>query len=165
MCSTYHYLLMSQQDLFESQVLEELLRERTNAYHVQNKKVDFWILINPTFTNNSEFLQKLRLTNFFNQKKNNLVAYNETKLFSGIILSSNEEFITWLSLRLGYFENIHSIKDSQSNYISNGIVGKIENTEKKININSSFKFSKNSLHPSFLIDKYQQLLNSFQFIN
>jgi hypothetical protein len=156
---------MSQQDLFENQVLEELLRERTNAYHIQNKKLDFWILINPQFINDFEFLRKLKLTNFFNQKKNNLVAYNETKLFYGIILSLNEEFITWLSLRLGYFENIDMIKESQSYYVSNGIIGKFENTGKKININSYFKFSKNSLHPSFLIDKYQHLLASFQFIN
>jgi hypothetical protein len=165
MASTYYYLLMSQQDLFENQVLEELLRERTNSYHIQNKLIDFWIMTNPEFINNSEILKKLETTNFFKQKKTNLIGYDEKSPFYGAIISSNKDFITWISLRLGYFENIENFKESDSNYFSTGILGKIEANNKKENNILNFKFSSNSLHPSFLVKKYQNLLKSFQLIN
>ena len=47
--SSYHFLLISQIDLFKNQVLEEVLRERANFYISQNKKQDFWILTFPNF--------------------------------------------------------------------------------------------------------------------
>lgn len=165
MVSTYYFLLMSQQDLFENEVLEELLRERTNSYHIQKKSIDFWIMTNPEFINTSKMLEKLKVTNFFKQKKNNLIAYNETTSFYGAIVSSNKDFITWLNLRLGYFENIENFTESQANYISNGVFGKIETNIKNQNTLTNFNFDGNSLHPSFLIKKYENLLKTFQLMN
>ena len=36
MGKTFHYLIMSQRDLFENEVIEELLRERANFYISKN---------------------------------------------------------------------------------------------------------------------------------
>ena len=40
----YYYLVMSQIDMLENQVLEEILRERANYYLSKNKNIDFWLL-------------------------------------------------------------------------------------------------------------------------
>jgi len=45
----YYYLIMSQIDMLENQVLEEILRERANYYFSKNKNIDFWLLISPNF--------------------------------------------------------------------------------------------------------------------
>jgi hypothetical protein len=33
----YYYIIMSQNEMFENQVLEEILRERANSYFLKNK--------------------------------------------------------------------------------------------------------------------------------
>ena len=64
----YHYVLMSQKDFLENQVIEEILRER--AYFYGNvKKKDFWILIQPNFLNEPTLKQVIQSTNFYQQQK------------------------------------------------------------------------------------------------
>ncbi len=157
--SEYYYLIMSQQDVFENEILEEILRERTNSYLSQNKNLDFWLLINPSFIDNEEIFNKLKLTNFYKQKNNCLFSSARKSPFYAIILSSNETFITWLGLRLGYFENLDTFKSSNKNYLSNGVSGKIilKNKEES----KDFIFSNKFVHPYFLEKKYNKLLYSF----
>ena len=78
-----------------------------NFYFNQDKKKDFWLIPFPEFVKDQNFLEKIKETNFYNQKtplffSSNLVA----------LISSNEDFIKWVELRVGYFENI------ESNYLS-----------------------------------------------
>jgi hypothetical protein len=40
---------MSQKDLLQNQVLEEVLREKASYYNARKKNPDFWILIDPSF--------------------------------------------------------------------------------------------------------------------
>lgn len=50
MTTNYHYIVMSQKDLLQNQVIEEILREKASHYNARKKNPDFWILINPFFT-------------------------------------------------------------------------------------------------------------------
>jgi hypothetical protein len=156
---------MSQQDLYKNEVIEEILRERTNSHNLLNKKNDFWILTSPKFIENLDQINlKIQETNFYKQKKNMLTTSNKLSFYTAI-LSPSKEFITWLSLRLGYFEDLETYKKMQiinSNYISNGIFGKIIlDLKEKKNLNY-FEFIANSIHPNLLIKKYQKLLDLFQ---
>ena len=42
------YIILSQYDVLKNNVIEELLRERTEYYKSQNKVLDFWVFLNPT---------------------------------------------------------------------------------------------------------------------
>lgn len=162
----YYYLLMSQPDLLQNEVIEEIVRERTGSYALQNKKNDFWILISPQFTKSPKISSKIKQTNFYKQKKNSLMSSNKLE-FYGAIVSINKEFITWLALRLGFFENIENFTELNPpniNYVSNGILGKIEQNEITVE-NSPLKSSPNYLFPDLLTNKYKKLLElSYSFV-
>jgi len=161
MSLTYHYLIMPQKDFFQNEAFEEILRERANFYFNQDKKKDFWLIPFPEFVKDQNFLEKIKETNFYNQKtplffSSNLVA----------LISSNEDFIKWVELRVGYFENIES-KNSLKNYhISNGISGKIQlHSQKNFeSLNSPLKYSSNALDTTILLSKYKTFLASFSTI-
>ena len=55
---------MSQKDFFENQVIEEILRERTNYYLAKNKIKDFWLLVSPDFVLSTDLIDKIKSTNF-----------------------------------------------------------------------------------------------------
>lgn len=144
----HYYLLMHQQDLFENEVLEEIMRERTNSYNLQKKKNNFWILTTPTFIRNAQFEEKLKKTNFYKTKVSNI-----NNNFYSAIISPNKEFIVWLSLRLGYFEDIEVINQFElKNYTSNGIFGKLQ---------TNFSFNQNLISDKLLVKKYQKLIELF----
>ena len=161
MSLTYHYLIMPQKDFFQNEAFEEILRERANFYFNQDKKKDFWLIPFPEFVKDQNFLEKIKETNFYNQKtplffSSNLVA----------LISSNEDFIKWVELRVGYFENIES-KNSLKNYhISNGISGKIQLHSQNSfeSLNSPLKYSSNALDTTILLSKYKTFLASFSTI-
>ena len=60
----YYYLLMSQQDMIQNQVLEELLRERVNYYLSKGKNIDFWLTVSPSFIFEMELNKKIEKTKF-----------------------------------------------------------------------------------------------------
>ena len=154
----YFYILMAQKDLLENEVIEELLRERASAYLLQNKRNDFWVLLSPKFVKEEFFKSQILKTNFYQQKKNTIVVsendLNPSEFYAAIV-SSNKEFITWMSLRLGYFENINENKKSNehSRYTSNGISGTL--TDVKF---SPLESNQNDLHPSILVKEFEKLL-------
>jgi hypothetical protein len=162
----YHFLLMSQQDLLQNEAIEEIVRERTTSNFLQNKKNDFWIIVSPKFVLNSEISLKIEKSNFYNQKKQSILSNLDNSKFYVAIISLNKEFINWLKLRLGYFEDINNLssnklEDTNNSYTSNGICGTLSNS---LNVNQNkqkFTFISNFLHPSILINKYQILLKSF----
>jgi hypothetical protein len=156
----YHYLLMSQQDLLQNEVVEEILRERTSSYLSQNRNNDFWILTSPQFILNKDIKEKIKKTNFYKQKQNLFLNSKNNHEFYCVVLSLNKEFITWLSLRLGYFEDLETfstIQKSNENYVSNGIKGLVclKNNQK------DFDFNPNFIDPIILINKYKKLLQFF----
>ena len=65
---------MSQQDLLENEVIEELLREKSYYYISQNKNPDLWILISPEFLNNKQIKESLRNSSFYKQYKNQILV-------------------------------------------------------------------------------------------
>jgi len=155
---------MSQKQMLQNEVLEEILRERANHYFSKKKNLDFWILIAPQFLKNNEKLnQKIKSTNFYNQRKNE-ITYGSSDFYSALI-SSDKEFIKWIQLRLGYFENIDTDikKEIKTSYISDGIHGIIE-CEEGQNI-SPLKSNKNFLHPDILLNKYKKALDIYFLSN
>jgi hypothetical protein len=57
----YYYLIMSQSDFMQNQVLEEVLRERATYYNEKKKSLDFWVLISPNFIKNLDLNMKVNI--------------------------------------------------------------------------------------------------------
>jgi Protein of unknown function (DUF2488) len=83
---TYYYILASKSFLLEEEPLAEVLKERTRNYHEQEKAIDFWLIEQPAF------LAAPALSAHRAQCPQPAVA----------VVSTNEQFITWLKLRLEY---------------------------------------------------------------
>jgi len=155
----YYYILSSQNNLLQNEVLEEVLRERTAYYQTQKKKRNFWVNISPNFVQeNTVFFKKLIQTNFYQQhqkqlKKIELKEKKTDKLFLCSIVSYDKKFIDWLALRLGYSESIQSA--FETNQISNGIIGSSSDFENKENL---LKGSSSSVSPSILLLKIQKII-------
>ena len=115
---TYYYIIMTQENLLKNQVLEELLREKSNNYQINKQQKDFWILNSPNFIDKLNLNEKIKNSNFYKNNKNNY--------FSSLI-SLDKKYIQWIELRLGYFENIKDLNIIQSKqFVSDGIIGSIE---------------------------------------
>jgi len=84
--TTYHYVLASQKFLLEEEPIQEVLNERLRNYRDHNREIDFWLIKQPAF------LQAKNLNQIKSQAPTNSVA----------IVSTNEQFIIWLKLRLEY---------------------------------------------------------------
>ena len=163
---TYHYLIMSQKDLLQNQVIEEILREKSSYYATQNKVPDYWILISPEFIMEGGFSSKLRKTQFFKNQQNKILfnSYNSKKTeFYASLVSLDKDFMNWIKLRLGYFEELND-SDNQSlndSYVSDGVYGKyifqVDNQGKK-----SFLSSNSDLvHPDIVLQKVSDSIKSF----
>jgi len=157
----YYYLIMSQIDMLENQVLEEILRERANYYLSKNKNIDFWLLISPTFLTTNNLLEKIKQTNFYKQQKTKISSDTDKNYYSSII-SLDKEFILWLQLRLGYFENVNS--EISDNFVSDGICGFFDYIdETNFNI-SPLKNEINKINPFILMKKYKKTLQLYNIL-
>jgi hypothetical protein len=83
---TYHYLLASRHYILEEEPTEEVLKERTRYYQEQEKAIDFWLIHQPAF------LEAPEMTALKAKCPQPAVA----------IVSTDQQFITWLKLRLEY---------------------------------------------------------------
>ena len=130
----YNYLIMSQKDLLQNQVIEEILRERANLYALRKKSNDFWIVISPTFIYSPEILSTIKKSNFYYQKKEFISTTtffkNKNFDFFASLISTDKEFINWFKLRIGYFEEFNNIKQNQKNFVSDGISGVLTSKNK-----------------------------------
>ena len=145
----YHYLIFNQKEFFKSEVLEEVLRERANYYSSKNRLMDFWILVSPNWLFNSQISKKFVQTCFY--KKNKNLDNN----YYSILISTDIEFIKWVKLRIGDFENIDSFNINLMNYKINGLYG-ILNTKDYSEILSN---NLNYVNSDILINQYNYLLN------
>ncbi|MFB2838903.1 MgPME-cyclase complex family protein [Floridanema evergladense] len=83
---TYYYVLASQNFLLEKEPLEEVLRERVRHYQENEKEIDFWLVKEPAFLEAPEMA----------------AIKAKTPKPACAIVSTNQQFITWLKLRLEY---------------------------------------------------------------
>lgn len=159
--SPLFYVILSQYDLLKNNVIEELLRERTEYYKSQNKVIDFWIFLNPIFLNVPFINSSITSKDFYSNSYNRINFNNNDYL--AVILSTNKEYINWLKLRLGGFDvisvekylksSLNKIKKSSIKW--DGLYGKF-NTLKSIN---NINLKKSYLY--YLID----FLNSKNILN
>ena len=84
--STYYFIAASQKFLTEEEPLEEILKERRRNYSENNKEIDFWLLLNPSFLNAPQFVE-------LNKK---IPSPNAA------VVSTDKKFITFLKLRLEF---------------------------------------------------------------
>ena len=165
MTLNYYYIVMSQKDMLENQVLEEILRERANYYLSKKRDLDFWILINPTFLNNDLLNKKIIKTQFFKQHKEEINDNLNSKFFCSLI-SFDKDFIKWIKLRLGYFEDINDddlLTENLLNksFASDGICGElIFNEDVDIEI-SPLANDKNYIHPNLIATKMEKSLEIY----
>ena len=163
---SYHYLIMSQKDLLQNQVIEEILREKSSYYAMQNKIPDYWILISPNFITKQGFNSKIRKTRFFKNQSSKIVFnQNEKKEveFYGSLVSLDKEFMNWVKLRLGYFEDLNSFEDqdSASSYVSDGVYGEHVFEGKNLSQNSFLSSNPNLVHPDIVLEKLSNSIRSF----
>jgi hypothetical protein len=146
----YYYLIMSQKEMLENQVLEEILRERSSYYLAQSKPQDFWISLSPLFL--SSLSEKIKNSAFYRQQSHLFLA--DGRPFYSVLFTTNKEFLDWLKLRLGDFENLQAI-DTEQKLVSDGIYG-------ESSFSTNLWQSKNDfLHPDFFEKKYDQILEVF----
>ena len=158
----YHYLIMSQQDLLQNEVIEELLRERSNYYVSQNKNPDFWILTSPEYIEDKNVKNKLVNSNFYKKHINkiSLTSSSLKKDFFACLVSTNEDFIDWFKLRMGDFENLNE-NINKGNYKLNGIQLIVNLSDKDKNL---LKFDKEKIHPELINNKFSQFINNSSII-
>lgn len=149
---------MTQQDLLENQVIEEIIRERNNYYINRENPLNFWILMSPSFLLTNEIFNKIKKSRFYSSKNSELM-YKE-KFYNAVILSTDFEYINWLKLRLGYFENIDN-NLLEDRFRSDGAYGEIEINEFSISNSSLFKIPQKNIHPKIMIDVYSNVFDIY----
>tara|TARA_Y100000589_G_C26910105_1_gene529936 strand:+ start:100 stop:426 length:327 start_codon:yes stop_codon:yes gene_type:complete len=82
----YYFIAASEKFLTIEEPLEEILKERRRNYRENNKEIDFWLLINPSFLNSSQLSE-------LNKK---------IPSPSAGVVSTDKKFITFLKLRLEF---------------------------------------------------------------
>ena len=149
-----YYLIFSQKDFLENQVIEELIRERSNYYISENKNPDFWVLNSPQFIKEEDINKKIKNSNFY-KLKNNQTIKNSKEYYSSI-LTFNEEFYIWMQLRLGDFEDINS-QELEINKIYNvdGIKGYFDITKENTNLLNS---DNSQLNPELITNKFSSFI-------
>jgi hypothetical protein len=154
---------MSQKDLLENQVIEEILREKAGYYNARKKNLDFWLLISPNFLFLNNLDLKIKNTNFYKQKLTSLKlsgSNNKEMNFYAALISLDKEFIDWMKLRLGYFENIDQLLENNQNlnYVSDGIFGELKSIDKS---NIILESNKNLLHPDIFNKKFTKSIEKY----
>jgi hypothetical protein len=114
---------MSKAEMLNSEVLEELLRERVTFPTFESKSAKYWLLLESSFLNSLNLNPIIEKSQFFRRLNSN----NMLKSGYSVLLTTNKVFFVWLKLRLGYFEEIDDLKNlqfsSESYIMSNGISG------------------------------------------
>ena len=163
---SYHYLIMSQKDLLQNQVIEEILREKSSYYATQNKIPDYWILISPNFIKDESFNSKIKKTRFFKNQSNKIVfnsKENKEIEFYASLVSLDKDFMNWIKLRLGYFEDLNNFEPESllSSYVSDGVYGEYSLDKNVIDALPFLSSSSNLIHPDIILEKLSNSIKSF----
>jgi hypothetical protein len=162
----YHYIVMSQKDILLDQVLEEILREKTSYYLAQNKIPDFWILVSPNFIEEQKLSAKIRTTKFFQDQKDKILVEWPTggsREFYVALISSDEDYMSWIKLRLGYFEEIETLRENlvPPSYVSDGVCGILSVDENEDHNLSVLGSNYSHLHPDIIDSGLCNKIESF----
>jgi len=149
----YYYLIMSQTDFIQNQVLEEVLRERATYYNEKKKSLDFWVLVSPSFIKKLDLERKIINTNFYKQQEDKNCIYYCS------LISLDKEFINWIQLRLGYFENINIFSSSEINprYVSDGLYGSF--LDKESDKLSVLESNSSIVDPKIILNLYKKIVS------
>lgn len=160
---SYHYIIMSQQQMFQNQVLEEILRERTDFYLANNKEIDFWILVSPSFLYTSTFQNKLKETKFYEQFQEEICDQTGNQTFA-MLVTTNTKFANWIKLRLGYFESWKDYKTTKNSLrISDGVAEIIESENQEVL--KEMISNPNMLHISIRLKQFEEILTVINSYN
>ena len=111
---------MTQKNLLKNQVLEELLREKSNNYQINKQQRDFWIINSPNFLEELKLTERIKNSNFYRNNRDDINYFS-------CLVSLDKKYIQWIELRLGYFENIKDLNTLNSQkFVSDGIVGSVD---------------------------------------
>ena len=154
---TYHYLIMSQQDFLYNQVIEELLREKSNYYISQKKDRDFWILTSPEVIKDEKINNKIKNSAFYkkNQKLINLTENSGQEFYTALV-STNMDFIDWFKLRIGDFEELNN-NVNKENYKVDGIHLQLGSEISKKDL---LNFKEKSIHPNILKQQFSNFIDN-----
>lgn len=162
---SFYYLMMSQEDITSNQVLEEILREKATNYSLNNKILDFWITISPSLIEKLGIEELFKETIFYEQQKK--LKGNKNNQFYGCLISTDKNFINWVKLRLGYFENLNDNQELNSlkskNFVSDGVSGifSLNQLNKEY---SPLQFNSDILDPSIILKSYKKINSYFSDI-
>ena len=121
--------------------------------------------MSPSFIKQLKLDDKILKTNFYKQNKKSINSFTDYNFYASLV-SVDKDFINWIQLRLGYFENLDNISNvkDKSNYASDGVCGSFDLS--KINSLSILQSSKTLINPDLIIGKYKAVLNtSYATIN
>ena len=160
---SYHYIIMSQRQMFQNQVLEEILRERTDFYLANDKEIDFWILVSPSFLYTPVFQKKLQETKFYEQFQKEILDPNKNEAFA-VLMTTDKSFANWIKLRLGYFESWEDYKMTKNSLkISDGVAEIIDQEENTII--QKLESNPNILHTSIRLKQFEEILTVINSYN
>ena len=148
---TYYYILMTQKSLFDSQVIEEILREKTNYYKTSKKQKNFWVLTSPKFISQEKVVENIKNSYFYEINKENIK-------YLGAIVSTDKSWIRWLELRIGYFEDnqrLHKDLDKlvgKLEYTSDGISGSFDLDNNLMLLENSYR-----IDPAIIAKEYEYI--------
>jgi hypothetical protein len=94
----YFYVVSSKNYLIDQQPIEEVLREKSVYYSLNNKARDFWILPFPNNKIKLNILKQINNENCSLEEKLLKIKNIRNNEFITII-STNSKFINWLKLR------------------------------------------------------------------
>lgn len=115
----YYYLVMSQLDSYRNEAIEEVLREKSLKMNDIEFKKKIFVLNCPYFIKELDLLPYIKETTFFglNHKKiidsqlNEKTGLVEDEYYFTAIVSTDQNAISTLKLRLGFFENMDAIQN------------------------------------------------------
>ena len=114
--------------------------------------------MSPKFIKELKLDEKIVTTNFYKQNREQITSSTDYEFYSSLV-SVDKEFINWIHLRLGYFEDLGKISNlkENSNYVSDGVCGNFSLSE--IASSSILDSNKTLINPDLILNKYKTILN------
>lgn len=166
----FYYIIFSQQDFCENEVLEETLRERSFYYMNRTMAVDFRIIISPDLIQDKDISQRLKSTYFFMSKSEDLRKGSDPYFYTVVLATTNNFFVDWLKLRFGYFEDLPLLEDCfpprcaifPMTQPSTAVLGVLEtDDEPEALLAALYSPNPQMIHPVFLQRKIKDICEEF----
>ena len=108
----------------------------------------------------------MKKTKFFQNQKSKIIVksnQNEDLEFYAALVSLDEEFMNWVKLRLGYFEDLFESKESSTldSYVSDGVFGNFLIEESIVKTKNVLASKSSFVHPDIISSKLVDSIKSF----